>query len=261
MDPKVFDSHCHLHDARVTDAAAQLARARAAGVRGFLLAGVEPDGWAIQESLAAAHADVAISFGVHPQLVAEIDRAETDRMLTALDVAVSRRRPAAIGEIGLDGVGERKQSLELQEHAFRAQLAIARGRDLPVVLHVLRAQARALEIVKGDGLPRAGGVMHSYSGSADMVRDWAALGLCFSFAGPVTDEAAARVHKAAQAVPRDRLLCETDAPFQTPPQYRPAQNEPAFLVAIVAALARIRGESTDELARYTDANARRLFQL
>jgi TatD DNase family protein len=257
----MFDSHCHLHDAQVVDPAAQLARARVAGVRGFLLAGVEPDGWAVQEELARAHPDVAISFGVHPQLVAELDEHQTDRMVAALDQALARTRPAAIGEIGLDGVGERKPSLPLQERAFRAQLAIARARDLPVVLHVLRAQQHALEIVKRDGLPRAGGVMHSYSGSADMVRDWAALGLCFSFAGPVTDAAAARVHKAARVVPRDRLLAETDAPFQTPPQFRPAQNEPAFLVAIVAALAKMRGEEATDVGGYTEENARRLFNL
>ncbi len=277
----MFDSHCHLHDSRVADPAAQIQRAREAGVTGMLLAGVEPDGWVKQEELARAHPGIAISFGVHPQLISDLlaggapgaaapigGHSATDpaldpveRLVGALEQAIARRRPAAIGEIGLDGLGERKVTLEGQERAFRAQLAIARARDLPVVLHVLRAQQRALEIVKRDGMPRAGGVMHSYSGSSELVRDWLALGLSFSFAGPVTDAAAARVHKAALAVPRDRLLVETDAPFQTPPELRPAQNEPAFLVAIVAALAKMRGEDAADVGAYTEDNARRLFNI
>jgi TatD DNase family protein len=247
----MFDSHCHLHDRRVADPEAQLARARAAGVRGFLLAGVEPDGWLVEEALARAHGDVLCAFGVHPQLAAEKDDAACDRMVAALGEAIGRTRPAAIGEIGLDAVGARKATLERQERVFRAQLAIARDADLPVVLHVLRAQERALTIVRKDGAPRSGGVVHSYSGSAELVRDWVKLGLSISFAGKVTNPAAERPRRAAAAVPREHLLVETDAPFQS--------EEPAFLVAIVLALARIRGETEAEVASSTEANARRMF--
>jgi TatD DNase family protein len=255
----VFDSHCHLHDARVgAEAEAQLERARARGVRGFLLAGVSPEGWREQERLRAAHADVAVAFGVHPQLVDELDETETGFSISALGAALAWR-PHAIGEIGLDGHGERRASLERQERAFRAQLALARDANLPVVLHVLDAHARALEVLRSDGVPRAGGVVHSYSGSAELLRDYLALGLHVSFAGVVTNSHAPKIHAAARAAPGERLLVETDAPFQTPAQFRPSPNEPAFLVEIIAALAQIRGQSAEALARSTEENARRLF--
>lgn len=247
----MFDSHCHLHDRRVTDPEAQLARARAAGVTGFLLAGVDPSGWADERALVSTHPDILMAFGVHPQHVAEID--DPDPLIAQLTPDC-----AAVGEIGLDGMDERRHTLPLQERAFRAQLAFARDHRLPVVLHILRAHARALEILRADGVP--GGVLHSCSASADQVREYLRLGLHISFAGTVCNPNAKKVHEAARAVPSERLLAETDAPFQTPLPHRPAQNEPAFLVAIVEALARIRGERPDLVAQQTDTNARRLFQ-
>jgi TatD DNase family protein len=261
----VFDSHCHLHDARVGDAAeAEILRARAAGVEGFLLAGVGPDGWPDQERLARAHPDLFVAYGVHPQLIDELDDAETDRAVLALSETLaspSRVRAVAVGEIGLDGVGARRATLERQAGAFRRQLAESRAKDLPVVLHILQAHGRALEILKADGVPHAGGVVHSYSGSAELVRDYVGLGLSISFAGAITEANARKTHEAARVVPAERLLVETDAPFQTPRPFRPARNEPAFLVAIVDALAQIRGEAKAELARSTAENARRLFGL
>jgi TatD DNase family protein len=248
----MFDSHCHLQS--VDDPDAQLARARAAGVGGFLLAGVEPDGWTKQRALVAANPDVVMALGVHPQLVAELD--DADPLVAQLPLALSGA--CAIGEIGLDGMDERKPSLPRQERAFRAQLAVARERGLPVVLHVLRAHPRALEILRDDG--HSGGVLHSCSASVDQVRQYVALGLHVSFAGTVCNNNARKLQEAARAVPAERLLVETDAPFQTPLLHRPAPNEPAFLVAIVAALARIRGETPEHVAQLTDANARRLFR-
>jgi TatD DNase family protein len=248
----MFDSHCHLHDRRVQDPDGEIARAKSVGVTGFLLAGVEPEGWIIQRRLAASHPELLISIGVHPQLVAEIDNADP------LIAELTTENVVAIGEIGLDGMDERKASLPRQEKAFRDQLAFARDHHLPVVLHVLRAHPRALEILKADGV--AGGVLHSCSASAEQVREYLALGLHVSFAGTVCNDNARKIHDAARAVPIERLLVETDAPFQTPVPHRPAQNEPAFLVAIVEALARIRGERPDFVAAESETNARRLFQ-
>ena len=262
MIAAMFDSHCHLHDARVRELAGELARAKAAGVRGVLLAGVDPDGWRREEELARALGGIAISYGVHPQRIAELDDRDAGEMVAALARALddpARVRAVAVGEIGLDGAKERRGSLARQERAFRDQLALARAHALPIVLHILDAHGRALELLRRDGLPGAGGVVHSYSGSAELARDYLALGLYLSFAGPVGNPAAKRTREAARLTPRERLLVETDAPFQTPGAFRPRPNEPAFLVANVAALAQIRGESPDELAAFTEENARRLF--
>lgn len=265
----MFDSHCHLHDERMApcweDA---LRRARAAGVRGMLLAGVDLPGWQRQDLLRGQHPDLAVAFGVHPQVVPLLHGDEGEaalaRQLDALAGILAGEgplgRPHAVGELGLDALGEaHRGSLDRQEAVFRAQLALARAHDLPVVLHILRAHDRALRVLREGGVPRRGGVVHSYSGPAELVPRYVALGLSLSFAGPIANPEARRTALAARAVPRERLLCETDAPDQTPAARRPAQNEPAFLTDVIAALARCRGEDPAEVAAYTEDNARRLF--
>jgi TatD DNase family protein len=259
----MFDSHCHLHDDRIrADHDAMLDEARKDGVHGFLLAGVSPGGWIEEDAIARRHADVFVSYGVHPQLVAETD---TRPMVRALDDelrAPKLTRPVAIGEIGLDAyTKDRRACLAEQSAIFRAQLALARAYDLPVILHVLKAHEEALLVLKKDGLPKAGGVVHSYSGSVALLESYLPLGLHISLAGSVTFKTAVKAPSVAKAIPADRLLVETDAPDQTPEPHRPGRNEPRYLKAIVAAIARIRGETPAQVAAYTTVNARRLFGL
>ena len=220
--------------------AAAVERACAAGVRGVLLAGVDAPGWCDAADLKARvehRIDVALAYGIHPQFLGEpfgertegVQGMTLDDQLDALARAVRGEpgragepplpRPHAIGELGLHAGGEPAvppERLQQQERVFRAQLALARQLELPLVLHIVRAHVGALRILKSDGVPRAGGVVHSYSGSAEFVRDYVALGLCVSFAGAVTYPEARRVQAAARAVPRERLLVETDAPRSDP---------------------------------------------
>jgi TatD DNase family protein len=260
----MFDTHCHLHDSRLlADAPALVARARAAGVERFLLAGVDPEGWPVEDALAAAHPGIYVSYGIHPQRVAEIDDHACDRMLAALEQALLAKPPrlVAVGEIGLDGMGERRSSLARQERLFAAQLELANRHALPVSLHVLRQHPRALAILR-QIRPIHGGVLHSCSASPELAVEYVALGLHVSFSGALTWHGGDnRAQRAAGLVPRDRLLVETDAPDQTPEPHRPGRNEPAFLVAIVEALAQIWGVTFAEAARVTDANACRLFEV
>jgi TatD DNase family protein len=259
----MFDSHCHLHDDRIRgDCATLLADARQSGVRGFLLAGVSPDGWIEEDRIARQNDDVFVSYGVHPQLVGA---APLMPMVRALDQelrAPTLRKPVAIGEIGLDGyTKERRAALSQQTEAFRAQLALARDHDLPVILHILKTHEEALHVLKKDGLPKGGGVVHSYSGSEALLAHYLPLGLHISLAGSVTFKTAVKAPAVARAVPKERLLVETDAPDQTPEPHRPARNEPRYLRSIVEAIARLRGEDPDALAAYTEQNARRLFRI
>ena len=251
----MFDSHCHLHDDAVrADVDAIVARARDAGVTGYMLAGVTPEGWQHELAIAIAYPEVRIAYGVHPQLMGPGAREMVDALEAALDGGMPR--PSAIGEIGLDGSDTYVSTLPLQEELFVRQLELARAHDLPVLLHVLKAHPRALELLTAHPVR---GVLHSCSASADLVQQYLALGLHVSFAGTVTNEAARRIRAAAAAVPLDRLLVETDAPFQTPVARRPARNEPAFLVEIVRALAHIRSSTETAIADATTRNAERLF--
>ena len=148
-----------------------------------------------------------------------------------------------------------------QEQVFRDQLAVARELDLPIVLHILRTHPDSLRILKADGVPRAGGVVHSFGGSAELAKEYVALGLHISFAGGIAGVHAPRLRAAAQVIPEQRLLVETDAPDQTPLPLRPALCEPAFLSAVIEAVAAVRGQTILATSQSTEQNARRLFRL
>lgn len=253
-----FDTHVHLEHPRLPPDLG--ARAQAAGVDRLLAVGVHPATWAdtvaSARALAEVRADVAL--GIHPEVVPELDDATIDAALCALPDRLARARAVAVGECGLDGpTGD----LERQERVLRGHLAVARDLHLPVVLHVFRVQERALALVRAFGPLPGGGVVHSYSGSAELVRPWAKLGFYFGFAGAITRSNARRPRLAAAAVPPDRLLLETDAPFQ--PAGADARDraygEPADLPVVVTALADARGTSVDRVLEETDENARRLF--
>jgi TatD DNase family protein len=263
----VIDTHCHLDRAAFdADRDAVLARARAAGVTDALVPAVEPAGWGGLLALCEREHGLHPALGIHPQALPGLDPASDDRHLADLEDLLVRRGAVAVGECGVDGPaaagawpGPHPAGLDRQAALLAGQLRVASRLGLPVILHVFRAHDAALRVVEREGVP-AGGVLHSWSGSAEQVAPFARLGLHFSFAGPVTWERARRPLAAARAVPPDRLLVETDAPDQTPRPWR-GRNEPAFLPRVAEALAAAVGMGAGELAALTSANARRLFRL
>lgn len=211
------------------DRAAVMARARAAGVRGVLVPGVEEDGWPRLRALAAEHG-WRFGVGTHPQCLPGSRAVPTD-----LDGA------SAIGECGLDG--PTPVAMEEQERVLAAHLALARESGLPLILHCWHAHHRMLPLLRRWAPLR--GVMHSYSGGADLVPEYVKLGLHISFTASVTRINARKPLAALLAVPRERLLAETDGPDQSPRRGEP-RNEPAFLPDILEAMERHRGEPLRE---------------
>jgi TatD DNase family protein len=268
--PGVFDSHCHLdRGAFDVDRDAVLARARSAGVTDLLVPAVDPDGWDALVAYASGRRGVHAALGIHPQALRDIDPRDDDRHLADLEARLARGGIVAVGECGLDGPtaepaagsgGRHAAPLSRQLAVLAGHLVIARRLGLPVVLHSLRASDPMLEILARDGVP-SGGVLHSFSGRADQVPALAALGLHFSFAGPLTYEKVRKPVEAARAVPRDRLLVETDAPDQVPRPHRGVRNEPSYLPLVVEALGHALGVAAAEVDVLTTANARRLFRL
>lgn len=254
----VIDTHCHLDQpAFAPDRDEVLARAAAAGVTGVVVPAIRPREWTALAALRGAAVRIAI--GVHPQAVAELDEAERAllaRPEEALAAAAEAHEAIAVGECGLDGAAAERP---LQERLLRAHLRVARAMRRPVILHAWRCHDVLPSLLREEGLGAAGGVLHSYSGGAQLVPSYAALGLSFGFAGPVTYPGARRVHAAVRAVPSDRLLIETDAPDQAPHPHRGQRSEPAFLVDVVTAVARVRGVAPEAARAQTFANARRLF--
>jgi TatD DNase family protein len=257
----VIDTHCHLDKPEFdADRDEVLDRARAAGVTDVIVPAIGPDGWGALAARAARTPGLHFGLGVHPQLLPELDPGGDERRLAELDAALARGGAAGVGECGLDGPSaDAGAPLERQVAVLRGHLRLARRHGLPVMLHCLRAHDPLLALLDDEPLP-AGGVLHSFSGSADQARRYLRHGLHFSFAGPLTYERARKPHDAARAVPRDRLLLETDAPDQTPRPHR-GRNEPAFLPLVAAALAAALGTTAAEVDALTTANARALFRL
>ena len=259
----MIDTHCHLDKPDFdADRAEVLVRARAAGVTEVVVPAIAPERWDALAAFAAATPGVRFGLGVHPQLLPELDPAGDAERLERLDAALVQGGAVGVGECGLDGPSveegvQRWATLERQVAVLRGHLRLARKHGLPVMLHCLRAHDALLALLADEPLP-AGGVLHSYSGSAEQVRPYAAFGLHFSFAGPLTYERARKPALAARAVARDRLLLETDAPDQTPRPHR-GRNEPAYLVETAAALATGLGLPLAEVHALTTENARRLF--
>jgi TatD DNase family protein len=254
----VFDAHCHL-DRCDPDPGAALQRAQAAGVHTVLVAGVDPEGWEAQAHLAGD--GVLLALGLHPWAVAARPHAVTEH-LSQLSRLLNKGSPhvVAVGETGLDhGARIDPDTRTVQERAFRAQVRMAHDARLPLVLHIVSAHEQAIAILKQEGVPAAGGMVHAFSGSEAHVAQYLALDLHLSFCGTVTNPAHKLVQRAIAAVPISHLLVETDAPDQTPLSRRPAPNEPAFLIDVIAAAARLRGESREALARTTAQNAEQLF--
>jgi TatD DNase family protein len=171
---------------------------------------------------------------------------------------MGRKPLVAIGECGLDGA---TGAQEEQERLFRLQIGVARELRLPLIVHVLKAHAAAPRILTEERAHEVGGILHSYSGGADLVARYADLGFAFSFAGPVTYSNARRPIDAARAVPEHLLLAETDAPDQAPTPHRGGRSEPAFVRDVQAGLARARGLDEPTLDRLVTANARRILRL
>ena len=263
----MIDSHCHFDvDAFDQDRGAALARAADAGVEALVVPGVDERSWdAISELCRrAARPRCYAGLGIHPVALPFMPPEDDERVLEALRERVARERPVTIGECGLDtSIDLDRVPLERQERVLRAQLALARDADLPLVLHARGpgCYARLLEVLRDNRLPDRGGVVHSYGGGHELLKRFLELPLMFGFAGPATYHNATKVRKAIADVPDHRLLAETDAPDQCPEPHRPGRSEPAYVADVIAGIASARGADAEEIARLTTANARRLFEL
>ena len=249
----MIDAHAHLTDRRFSaDVAEVLERARKAGIERVLTAGEDVASSEEALALAAHHDALRVAVGVHPHRAASWGPDALDR-LTEL---ARDPRVVAIGEIGMDFSG-RSAPPDVQEAAFRGQLALATLLNLPVVIHVRDAGERVRAIL-GEGL-EVRGMVHCYSEGPEELARWLEFGLHISFAGTLTYPGSDRLRAAAAVVPADRLLAETDAPHLAPQNARGRRNEPLYVAATHAALARERGVDIGDLAGQIAGNAQSLF--
>jgi len=252
----LVDSHCHLNYEGLADRQEEvLAAARARGVQGFLNISTRQKEWGDVVGAAERHPDVWASIGVHPH---EAD-AHPDLGAAALVEAAAHPRVIAIGECGLDYYYD-KSDRAAQRERFGAHIEAARQTGLPLVVHTRDAEADTAEILTREvGKGGVGGVLHCFTGSAELARTALDLGFYISISGIVTFKDARDLQAVAKTIPHDRMLVETDSPFLAPVPHRGQTCEPAFVVDTAAFLSDLRDEPLDELAAATTANFFRLF--
>lgn len=252
----LFDTHAHMDDRRFQED--RHAILEGLGERGVAL--VMNPGCSLESSRAAValarqYPFVYAAVGSHPDAADEVcdEVLEEYRKLCKLNEKVK-----AIGEIGIDYHYE-DIPRDLQLRAFRAQMALAEELDLPVIVHEREAHADGMAVVKE--FPRVTGVFHCFSGSAEMAAELVKLGWYIGFTGVLTFKNARRAIEAAEAIPIDRIVLETDCPYMAPEPFRGKRNDPGYLYRMAEQLALIRDLPVEEIHRITLENGKRLYRI
>lgn len=252
----IFDTHAHLDDrAFDTDRAALLSQ-----LPGLGLALVMNPGCSLASSRAAAalaenYDYVYAAVGSHPDAADEVTE---DVLEQYRQLARQCPKVLAIGEIGLDYHYE-DIPREVQQRAFRAQMALARELELPVIVHEREAHEDGMRIV--EEFPQVTGVFHCYSGSLEMAKVLIRRGWYIGFGGVLTFKNARKAVEAASQIPLDRLVLETDCPYMSPEPFRGRRNDPGRLHLVAERLAQLRGLSAEEIENITLENGKRLYRI
>ena len=253
---RLIDSHCHLNYAGLAERQDEvLSNARARGVTGFLNISTRQCEWDDVLGAAECNDDVWATVGVHPH---EAD-AHPDLGAAALVEAASHSRVIAIGECGLDYHYDNSER-GAQRERFGAHIEAARQSGLPLVVHTRNAEQDTVEIL-GEAVRQGGviGVLHCFTGTADLARKALDLGFYISLSGIVTFKNALDLQDTAKWLPADRMLVETDSPFLAPVPHRGQTCEPAFVADTAEFVSALRAEKADVLAERTTENFFRLF--
>lgn len=252
----LIDSHCHLqYKGLIEDQQGVLARARAAGIGGFLNISTRQSEWEAVVATAARENDVWASVGIHPH---EADQ-HADLGEGALLEATAHAKVIGIGETGLDYYYD-KSDRAVQQALFRTHITVARQTGLPVIIHTRDAEADTLAILEDETAKGAfPALIHCFTASADFGRRVLALGLTISLSGIVTFKNARDLQAFATEIPGDKLLVETDSPFLAPVPHRGRTCEPAYTADTARFVANLRGEPVETLTQRTTDNFFRLF--
>jgi len=244
------DSHCHL---TMSAADAVLERARAGGVRGFVVPGTKLGDAPEAIAVASGRDDVWCAVGFHPHEAKDCD----DAAFAEIERLAGDPKVVAIGECGLD-YHYMHSPRETQIAVFERHIALAKKLDKPIIVHNRESTEDCVEILLRSG---ARGILHSYTESLEVAEKLVAAGFFISFSGIVTFRSAEMLRGVAKALPHDRVLIETDTPFLAPVPYRGKDNEPAFVVKVAELLATLWQESLEYVAEKTTSNFERAFSV
>ncbi len=256
MIMKLVDVHCHLESEHFRDDLDfVIEEARQAGIVKLITASITPDQWDLSRTIASRYPEVECALGVHPWYIREMYRKDLPRLRDAREMGA-----VAIGEIGLDRKTE-AVDFGLQLEFFEEQLVIARETALPAVIHCRGAFNELIRSIRKIGGLPAGGVIHSFSGSPELVEDLMALGLSLSMGGTLTFRNSAKRAAVLRIIYPGRFLLETDSPDIPPVQKHGEVNRPRNILFNLEAAAEIIGDTAENIAERTTSNAAALFGL
>lgn len=251
----LVDTHAHIDTEDFDSDRDQVyARAIESGVAAIINASFDMASSRRSVALAGRYRGVYALVGIHPHDAGGVPEDYLEELsLLARDPSV-----LALGEMGLDYYRDLSPR-EVQQRVFREQLALARELALPVVIHDRDAHGDVMEILRKDGVPERGGIMHCYSGSWDMARECMRMGFYISIAGPVTYPNSKRLKDIVARLPLERILTETDCPYLAPQVHRGKRNEPSYVRYVAEEIARIREMDVNLFAAAAAANAAEIF--
>ena len=252
----LFDTHSHMDDAAFDqDREELLASLPEKGICLLMNPGCSLETSRNAVKNAREYDYIYAAVGSHPDAANEVDEGvlEEYRKLVRENPKVK-----AIGEIGLDYHYE-DNPREIQQKAFRAQMALARELDLPVIIHDREAHQDCLDII--DEFPEVKGVFHCFSGSLEMAKELIKRGWYVGFTGVLTFKNARKAVEVAANIPLDRIVLETDSPYMSPEPFRGKRNDSSKIYRMAEKLAEIRGLPLEEIHRITVENGKRLYRM
>ena len=252
MEEVWTDSHCHL--AMAEDAALLLDRARAEGVRGFVVPGTTREDSRESVRVANEHTDVWAAVGFHPHEAKDCD----DEAFAEIETLAEDERVRAIGEVGLDYHYDHSPR-PVQREVLARHMDLARRVDLPLIVHNRESTGDLLDLVLGEAGRGCRGILHSFTESYDVARQLIDRGWWISFSGIVTFRTAEELRETARRLPAESVLVETDTPFLAPVPMRGKTNEPSFVRYIGELLADLWKIPISDVAAATSANFGRVF--
>lgn len=250
----LFDTHAHYDDDRFDgDRDALLSSMPGKNVGLIVNPGCDLPSSRMAVDMAQKYDFLYAAVGIHPENCADFVPEHID----ALRALAGENKVVAIGEIGLDYYWAENPPKELQQEVLRRQLALAQELHLPVIIHDRDAHADTLAIVKE--FPAVRGVFHCFAGSVEMARELIKMGWLLSFNGAATFKNAKKAPEVIAAVPLDKLMIETDAPYLTPVPHRGERNDSSYVGLVAAKIAEIKGISPQEVERATWETGRGFF--
>lgn len=252
---QIFDSHTHLNDdAFINDVDKYIEHAKKLGVCKMAIVGSNAKLNQLSLELAHKYDNLYSIIGWHPEDALDYN----DEQEAILKEHLKDPKIVALGEIGLD-YHQDVTSRELQMKVFRRQIKIAKAMNLPVSVHNRDAFEDTYNILKAEDVHANSGIIHSFNGDVDWLNKFMDLGMYVSYSGVASFKKTHEVHDAVRATPIDRMLVETDAPYLAPEPLRGHQNEPAYTLYTLEAVARFRDENPDKIAKATYNNTLKLF--